>query len=329
MQDFAIVILNWNGKKLLEAFLPKVIQYSANAKIYVIDNASSDESVEFLKKNFSCVKIIQNKENYGFAKGYNQGLKQVDAKYFCLLNSDVEVTAHWLDRVYEIFENQSEIGIIQPKILDFKNKDRFEYAGAAGGFIDKFGYPFCRGRIFDAVEKDLKQYNDESFIFWASGACFFVRKSVFDFLNGFDERFFAHQEEIDFCWRAFNQNIKTFYTSKSVIYHVGGATLSKSNSKKTFLNFRNSLLMLYKNLPSKNKFILLFVRLVLDGISGIRYLFLLQPNHCWAIIRSHIAFYSMLKFYKNNNENKSDYFFVKTIVWKHFIHGVSKFSQLK
>ena len=257
-KKIAIIILNWNGVKLLEQFLPSIVSFSDEAQIYVADNASTDASIQFVKDNYPTVKIIQNDGNYGFANGYNIALQQVEEEYYCLLNSDVEVTKNWLTPILSLFENESNIAIIQPKILDFKNKEYFEYAGAAGGFIDKYGYPFCRGRIFETIEKDNHQYDDEKEIFWASGACFFIRKEIYRKLNGFDGDFFAHQEEIDLCWRAFNLGFEAKYTSKSIIYHVGGATLNEGNPKKTFLNFRNSLLMLLKNLPKNKLFPILF-----------------------------------------------------------------------
>ncbi|MBS3993601.1 MAG: glycosyltransferase family 2 protein, partial [Bacteroidetes bacterium] len=254
MLTVAVVILNWNGRKLLEQFLPSIVNYSTNeyTKIYVADNASTDDSISFIKKTFPTVSIILNKENGGYAKGYNDALKNINADVFALVNSDIEVTENWITPVVDYFLQQPEVSIIQPKIKDFKNKEYFEYAGAAGGFIDSYGYPFCRGRIFDTVEKDQNQYENTKKIFWASGACFFVRTSVFMQLNGFDESFFAHQEEIDFCWRAYNSGHQVYYLPSSEVYHVGGATLNEANPKKTYLNFRNSLYTLTKNLP-KNK----------------------------------------------------------------------------
>jgi GT2 family glycosyltransferase len=253
-KKIAVVILNWNGAKLLHQFLPSIVSFSDEATIYVADNASTDTSIEVLKSEFPSIKIIQNDGNYGFAKGYNVALQNVEEEYYALVNSDIEVTENWLAPILSLFENDKETAIIQPKLLDFKNKEKFEYAGAAGGFIDKYGYPFCRGRIFETVEFDNHQYDDEREIFWASGACFFIRKEIYRKLNGFDDDFFAHQEEIDLCWRAFNLGYKTKYTSKSVVYHVGGATLNEGNPKKTYLNFRNSLLMLVKNLPQNKLF---------------------------------------------------------------------------
>ncbi|MDB2463041.1 glycosyltransferase family 2 protein, partial [Algibacter sp.] len=259
----AIVILNWNGKNLLEQFLPSVIQHSQGADIYIADNASTDDSVAFIKTNYPNLKLIKNQTNGGYAKGYNDALKNVHADVLCLLNSDIEVTPNWLTPIISTFKNEADTSIIQPKILDYNKKDYFEYAGAAGGFIDKYGYPYCRGRIFNTIEKDRGQYNDTTNIFWASGACLFIRNTVFKQLNGFDEHFFAHMEEIDLCWRAKNLGHTIKYVGQSEIYHVGGATLKTTNPKKTFLNFRNSLITLTKN---ANGFILgkILVRLVLD-----------------------------------------------------------------
>ncbi len=321
MKKIAIVLLNWNGAKLLEQFLPTVILFSNEAQIYVVDNASTDESIAVLKANFPTVKIIQNKQNYGYAEGYNQAMQQVEEEYYGLVNSDIEVTQNWLAPILSIFENQPEIGIIQPKILDFKNKDYFEYAGAAGGFIDKYGFPFCRGRIFDTIEKDLYQYEDEKEIFWASGACFFIRKEIYRTLKGFDDDFFAHQEEIDLCWRAFNLGYKIKYTSQSVVYHVGGATLSKSNPHKTFLNFRNSLYMLVKNLPQKQLLQTLFTRMCLDGIAGIRFLLQGEIKLMLTILQAHYCLYrDFLKFYKKRgSKQKKNYFHTKSIVWNYFV----------
>ena len=248
----AIIILNWNGQKLLEQFLPDIVRYSNPdyCDIYVADNASSDTSVNYVKSNFTTVKIIQNTENVGYAKGYNDALKNIDADIYALVNSDIEVTKGWLEPIISTFKNNQKTAIIQPKILDYKNKDFFEYAGAGGGYLDKYGFPFCRGRIFNSLEKDSQQFNDTKEIFWASGACLFIRKEVFNDLEGFDETYFAHQEEIDLCWRAKNLGHTVKYVGTSTVYHIGGATLNESNPKKTYLNFRNSLFTLTKNLPS-------------------------------------------------------------------------------
>ena len=326
----AVVILNWNGTKLLEQFLPSVIQFSEEATIYVADNASTDDSVAFVKTNFPSIKIVQNKSNFGFAQGYNEALKNIDAEIYALVNSDIEVTKNWLKPIIETFENESQTAVIQPKILDYKNKECFEYAGAAGGFIDQYGYPFCRGRIFDTLEKDKGQYNDNCEIFWASGACFFIRSSVYKELSGFDADFFAHQEEIDLCWRVINSNYKIKYNSKSVVYHVGGATLDKANPKKTKLNFRNSLLMLTKNLPKNKLFRILFARLILDGIAGIQFLVTGKSKHTWAILIAHFEFYKFFRliFKKRSKYQTQKYYKTKSIVYLYFINKLKLFSSI-
>lgn len=319
----AIVILNWNGKKLLEQFLPSVIEYSKEATVYVADNASTDDSVSFVKTAFPLVEIIQNKENGGYTKGYNDALKHIEADIFCLLNSDVEVTANWLSPIIETFTNEFNTAIIQPKLLDFNKRDYFEYAGAAGGFIDKYGYPYCRGRIFNTIEKDNGQYNDTTDIFWASGACLFIRKYVFNELNGLDEAFFAHMEEIDLCWRAKNLGYVVKYVGQSTIYHVGGATLNNANPKKTFLNFRNSLYMLTKNAKG-NIFLIILIRLVLDGIAGIKFLVEIKPKHTLAILKAHFSFYCHLKqllSQRKSTKNKIIYYQKASIVLDYFVNN--------
>lgn len=326
----AVVILNWNGKALLEQFLPSVIAHSKEATIYVADNASTDDSVSFVKFNYPLVKIIQNKENGGYAKGYNDALKNVNEDILCLLNSDIEVTKNWLNPIIETFNSNSNTKIIQPKILDFKQKDSFEYAGAAGGFIDKYGYPFCRGRIFNTIEKDTGQYNDITDIFWASGACFFIKHEVFKELKGFDESFFAHMEEIDLCWRAKNlgYNIKYVYTSK--VYHVGGATLKNTNPKKTYLNFRNSLFLLIKNANGK-LFDIVFIRLILDGIAGVKFLLEFKPRHTIAIMKAHFHFYSNLrKLLAKRKKTKQNikHYQIKSIIINYFINKKTNYKSL-
>lgn len=329
MKKIAVVILNWNGKKLLEQFLPSVISFSNEATIYVADNASSDHSIQFVNDNYPTIKIIKNEGNYGFANGYNIALQQVEEEYYCLLNSDVEVTENWLSPILSTFENDSNTAIIQPKLLDYKNKDFFEYAGAAGGFIDKYGFPFCRGRIFETIEKDNHQYDDDINIFWASGACFFIRKEVYRKLNGFDGDFFAHQEEIDLCWRAFNLGYTIKYNSKSTVYHVGGATLNEGNPKKTFLNFRNSLLMLLKNLPKKQLFPILFIRMILDGIAGLKFISQGKFKHFLAILKAHFHFYRLISnnLNKRNSFQKDNYYHTKSIVYSYFVKGGKVFEQ--
>ena len=326
----AVVILNWNGQKLLEQFLPSVIKYSEQASIYVADNASTDDSILFLKTHFPSIKLIENKENFGFAEGYNQALKQVNADIFALINSDIEVTENWLNPIINTFDNKSQVAVIQSKILDYKNKEYFEYAGAAGGFIDKYGYPFCRGRIFETLEKDTNQYDDDFEIFWASGACFFIRSSVYNEMNGFDSDFFAHQEEIDLCWRIFNKGYKIEYNSKSVIYHVGGATLEQGNPQKTFLNFRNSLLMLTKNLPKSSLFQILFIRMILDGIAGFQFIFKGKFSHFMAVLKAHFSFYGLfLSTYKKRSDFQSKkYYKTKSIVYGYFINEQKIYKEL-
>lgn len=329
----AIVILNWNGKKLLEKFLPSIVKHSnlPSVEIIVTDNASSDDSIQFIQENYPKIGIIQNKENGGFAKGYNDALKHVNADIYALVNSDIEVSKNWLDNIIKTFESEKDTAIIQPKILDFKDKSKFEYAGAGGGFIDKFGYPFCRGRIFSDLETDNQQYNDTTEIFWASGACFFIRSEVFHELNGFDESYFAHQEEIDLCWRAKNKGKIIKYVGSSTVYHVGGATLQEINPKKTFLNFRNSLFSIIKNVP-KNKIIsTIFSRLVLDGIAGIKYLAELKPKHTIAIIKAHFSFYHHLPEMLNKRNGKEQevyYYDTDSIIWSYFVLGKKKYKDL-
>ena len=326
----AIVILNWNGKKLLETFLPSVVEHSSEANIYVADNASTDDSVAFVKKNFQNIIIIENKENGGYAKGYNEALKYLKEDIFCLLNNDVEVTTNWLLPIIETFNNEKNTAIAQPKLLDYNNKNYFEYAGAAGGFIDKFGYPYCRGRIFNTIEKDLGQYNDRTHIFWASGACLFIRNSVFNDLNGLDNNFFAHMEEIDLCWRAKNLGYDIKYIGDSTIYHVGGATLSNANPKKTFLNFRNSLFALTKNAKG-HLFFLIFSRLILDGIASIKFLFELKFKHIIAIFHAHFSYYTHLKtllVQRKSVLQKKKYYQKTSIVYSYYVNNKTDYKSL-
>ncbi len=325
----AVVILNWNGAKLLQQFLPSVLRYSPEATIFVVDNASTDDSIAVLKTHFPSVQIILNQDNYGFAKGYNEALKNLNFDIYALVNSDIEVTENWLQPILYKFKKEPQTAIIQPKILDFKNKEFFEYAGAAGGYIDQYGYPFCRGRVFDTIEKDHQQYEDETEIFWASGACFFIQSEVYHALQGFDDDFFAHQEEIDLCWRAINLGYHIQYTPKSVVYHVGGATLQQGNPKKTYLNFRNSLLMLVKNLPKSQLIPILFLRLILDGLASIQFLLEGKPKHTLAILKAHFAVYYLLpRFYKKREANQiTSYFKTKSIVYFYYIKKQTIFAK--
>ena len=314
----------------MEQFLPSVLKFSEGATIYVADNASDDDSILFLKREYPEIEIIRNIVNGGYAKGYNEALKEIDADIYCLLNNDVEVTSNWLDPILNEFRSDTKTAIIQPKILDFKNKAKFEYAGAAGGYLDKYGYAFCRGRLFDTIEKDRGQYDEACQIFWASGACLFIRSNTFRKLEGFDESYFAHFEEIDLCWRAYNKNLKTKYVPNSTIYHLGGASLNKANPKKTYLNFRNSLFTLTKNAHGM-LFGTIFLRLTLDGIAALRFLFQLKFAHFFAIIRAHISYYLNLPellINRKKNPKRSNYFRVNSIVWSYFIEKKQKFTEL-
>jgi GT2 family glycosyltransferase len=329
----AIVILNWNGQKLLEQFLPSVVNFSSElAEIYIADNASTDSSVKYVKKFYPSIKIIENTTNEGYAKGYNDALAAVEADVYCLLNSDVEVTKDWLKPVLEVFKREGKTAIIQPKLLDFKNKGKFEYAGAAGGFLDLYGYPYCRGRVFNHLETDNRQFHNISDIFWASGACLFIRSKIYHQLEGLDEDYFAHQEEIDLCWRAQNIGYKVKYVGTSTVFHVGGATLLETNPQKTYLNFRNSLLNVVKNVPRKWFLFVVFSRLILDGIAGIKFLIELRPIHTFAILRAHISFYkNFLKFLgkRKKIQKKQDYNLHTSIVWQYFVLGRKKFKDLR
>jgi len=267
----AVVVLNWNGKAWLEKFLPNLVKHSQEATVFVADNASTDDSVDFVKNNFPTVKIIINASNGGYAKGYNYALKKIDAQYFVLINSDIEVTEGWLSPIIYLMDSDKNIAACQPKLLDYKERNSFEYAGASGGFIDNLGYPFCRGRIFDNLEQDKGQYNDAIEVFWATGACLFVRASHFIDIGGLDEDFFAHQEEIDLCWRLKNKGYKIMVQPKSIVFHVGGGTLNSGSPFKTHLNFRNNLFMLFKNLPASSLFTTIPIRLVLDGVAALTF----------------------------------------------------------
>ena len=330
----SIVILNWNGRDWLDKFLPTVIKYSSEASIFVLDNNSTDDSVELLIKKFPKVEIIKNKENYGYAEGYNAGLKQIDSEYFVLLNSDIEVTKNWISPIISLMESDKDISACQPKILDFNYKERFEYAGASGGYIDKFGYRFCSGRILDTIENDTGQYDDTKEIFWATGACLFIRNSHFKLVNGLDKDFFAHQEEIDLCWRLKNNGYKIMVVPDSTIYHVGGATLNASSPLKTYLNFRNNLYMLFKNLPKKDLIYVLPIRLVLDGVASITFLSKEKGFiHFLSILKAHFSFYinipKLIKKRRNikrkGGVNKK---YKKSILLEYYLKKKKKFSDI-
>ncbi|MDQ3537078.1 MAG: glycosyltransferase family 2 protein [Bacteroidota bacterium] len=291
MHKVAVVILNYNGKDFLQQFLPAVIENNSDCEIIVGDNGSTDDSIEYLEKIFPEVQIIKLPVNEGFSKGYNLVLQQVQAEYYVLLNSDVEVTKDWIDPVIALMDHDPSIAACQPKILSYYNKDTFEHAGAAGGFIDKLGYPFCRGRIFDTVEKDQGQYDDEIQIFWATGACLFIRAALFHKMGGFDDHFFAHMEEIDLCWRLNKAGYKIMYQGKSKVYHIGGGTLPKTNSRKTFLNFRNSLLMLHKNLSPPERKKIIRLRILSDAIAALRFFITGQWSNGQAVIKAYIYYF--------------------------------------
>ena len=323
-----IVIINWNGVNLLKKYLKVIIENSNNCSVYIIDNNSSDESIFYVKQNFKKVQVISLDKNYGFAEGYNKGLKEVKEEYVCIINNDILVTKDWLNPIRAKLKLHPT-SIIQPNILDINNVDYFEYAGASGGFIDKYGYPYCRGRIFGTLEKDDEQYSDSK-IFWASGACFFISKKVFYEIGGFDKRFFAHMEEIDLCWRAFNLGFDCYSVTSSKVFHVGAATIKK-NSKKIYLNYRNSLLMMTKNLPLKDLLSTLFVRLNLDIISSFKLLIQGDISFFIAVYKAHIDYFFMLRSIlkeRDNASNKANYFKINSIVYKYFLLGKKKFFQL-
>jgi hypothetical protein len=327
----AVVILNWNGRSLLEQFLPSVVRYSSDATIYIADNASTDDSVSFVSENYPTVKIIQNKVNGGYAKGYNDALRNLDEDLFVLLNSDVEVTGGWLEPAISLFQKDANLAAAQPKILDFQERDRFEYAGAAGGFIDRLGYPYCRGRIFNTMETDNGQYDDIVKIFWATGACLFIRRSAYLEVEGFDEDFFAHQEEIDLCWRLQASGRTIMYAGNSVVYHLGGGTLDASNPRKTFYNFRNTLLMLLKNVKGAKVYGIIFQRLILDGIAGLRFLLQGKGYHFASILKAHFSFYSLFPvFLKKRKKHATTlpYYKIKSVVWKYYISKKRNFNEL-
>jgi GT2 family glycosyltransferase len=332
--QIAVVILNWNGKAFLEQFLPSVVKCSeASAEIVVVDNASSDGSVSFLEQYYPGIRLIQNAENGGFSKGYNDGLSQIEADYYVLLNSDVEVSDGWIEPVIAMMEADPSIGACQPKLRSFHERDKFEYAGAAGGFIDAYGYPFCRGRIFDVLEVDQGQYDDACEIFWATGACLFVRADLYHTFGGLDEDFFAHMEEIDFCWRLKNAGYKVMFCPESTVYHVGGGSLPKSSPRKTYLNFRNNLFLLVKNLPSKRLGWVLFIRYFLDMFAAVNFLLKGSWADAQAVCSAHWHFLrSFPRFVKKRrslSQQDVGQVYWGSIVFDHFLGGDDVFSKLK
>jgi GT2 family glycosyltransferase len=331
----AVVILNWNGKSLLTQFLPSVVESEyENLKIIVGDNASTDDSVPFIKQNYPQIEIIENTKNFGFAEGYNRVLAQVTADYFILLNSDVEVPKNWIAPVIELMESDEKIAVAQPKIKWQLNKEQFEYAGAAGGFMDSYAYPFCRGRIFGTLETDNAQYDDDIDIFWASGAAFFIKRKQWIEVGGLDAALFAHMEEIDLCWRLKNLGYRIVACSKAEVYHVGGGTLNATNPHKTFLNFRNNLIIMQKNLPKNEAYRKIFVRMSLDLAAWFQFLFQGKAKFSMAINKAHIQFLKQIS--KNAKKRGLEQkpmkaltgAYGKSIVWAYFIKKIVKFSQL-
>lgn len=335
MRSVAVVILNWNGRKFLQQFLPSVIaSVYGNLSVVVADNASTDDSVSFVKENYPQIKIIKNETNEGFAKGYNSALKKVEADYYVLLNSDVEVTPNWIKPVIDLMESDAAIAVCQPKLLAFDNKAQFEYAGACGGWIDKFGYPFARGRIFDICEKDNGQYDTAEECFWASGAAMFVKAKLYHEAGGLDEFFFAHQEEIDFCWRVQLAGYKVMVQPASVVYHVGGGTLPKDNKRKTFLNFRNNLIMLAKNLSFGVAIWKIPFRMCLDSLSAWRGLFSGDAGFFIAVIKADWHFMGWLLFQKKRSvfatkrTGKVNGWLKGSVAWAHFIKKKKTFFEI-
>lgn len=335
----AIVILNWNGKQHLETYLPHLIEHTDSAiyDLYVADNGSSDDSVEFIKKNYPQIQLVLLDKNYGFAGGYNRALQQVEADIYCLLNSDVRVTRKWIAPVLKIFEKEKDIAAIQPKILSDRDWSRFEHAGAAGGFIDKYSYPFCRGRIMNIIEYDKGQYNKDSDIFWASGACLFIRSTVFHDNHGFDDDYFAHMEEIDLCWRLKNQGHRILYCHSSKVYHFGGATLEYNNPRKLFLNFRNSLWTLYKNYTGRALRYTMIKRMMIDTLAIVKFMVTFDIKNAAAIIKAHLVYYKSKPILRKKRKELKEKVTTrvhsemldKSIVGQFFIRKIKIFSQLE
>jgi GT2 family glycosyltransferase len=330
----AVAILNWNGENMLQKFLPNIIEKSNKeiAEIFLIDNNSVDNSVETVRKQFPEVKLILLDKNYGFADGYNRGLRQIEAEYYFLLNSDVEVTDNYLETLLELMESDKNIAICGPKLLDYNNRTFFEYAGAAGGFVDKYGYPFCRGRVFETMEADCGQYDDLSDCMWISGAALFVRADLYKVVGGLDALFFAHQEEIDLCWRLKNLGYRVVYQPNSIIFHVGAATLKKSNPNKTFLNFKNNLLLINKNFPKKKKKKILFIRVFLDAFAALRMLWQRRPKEFVAVIKAYFYFWLQKNKTKGIRKRLNPIFhsgfYNKSIVLQYFVKNKKTFSNL-
>jgi GT2 family glycosyltransferase len=331
----SVVIINYNGRKYLEQFLPSIIASTySDMELIVADNASTDDSLAFVRAIYPSVRIIEMNRNHGYAGGYNESLKQVKSDYYVLLNSDVEVTPGWIEPIVELMESNTLIGACQPKILSYKQRDKFEYAGASGGWIDRYGYPFARGRIFDICETDTGQYNDTQKVFWASGAALFVRAELFHEVNGLDTYFFAHMEEIDFCWRLQLLGYQICVCPASVVYHVGGGTLPKGNERKVFLNFRNNMIMLAKNLPLRQSLWKIPMRVVLDSVSAWKSLFSGQFVYFLAVAEAHLAFVKWLFFkskqsvFPSHKKAELSGWYHHSVAWKHFVEGKETFDEI-
>ncbi len=330
----AIVILNWNGKKFLETFLPSVLASTyENFRVVIADNASQDDSLVFLREHYPNLEIIVLKENLGFAGGYNEALKNVKADYYVLLNSDVEVMPSWIEPIISLMEIDRKIAACQPKLLLHSDRSSFEYSGACGGWLDRFGYPFARGRIFDHCEKDEGQYDSTEPVFWASGAAMFVRADLYHAFGGLDPYFFAHQEEIDFCWRLQLAGYLIYCCPDSVVYHVGGGTLPKGNARKVFLNFRNNLIMMARNMHPTEAAWKISYRFLLDGISAGKSLLAGQFSYFFAVFRAHLAFLGWLftRFQRTPRSKEQVVlkgYLHRSVVWAHFVLGMKKFSEI-
>ncbi len=330
----AIVILNYNGKAFLEKFLPKVIATSPEGEIYVADNGSSDDSLDWLKDNHPTIQCIVSPKNLGFAGGYNYALKQIEADYFVLMNSDIEPKKEWLANLIAYFDSKPNVVAAQPFILSYHQPEYFEYAGAAGGYWDRYGYAFCRGRIFDSIEKQQNQY-ESRLVNWATGACLMIQSKAYWEVGGLDNYFFAHMEEIDLCWRLQRAGYDIAAVSTSEVYHVGGGTLPQGNPQKTYLNFRNNLILLYKNLAPQKQFGIIFTRLLLDGLAGVQFLLKGEFKQIVAILKAHRDFYSYLLFEKNkenlaeSQQKKYIESYTGSIVWDYFIRKIKRFPELK
>lgn len=337
MTKVAVIILNWNGQKLLAQFLSNVLECSKqnDVEVIVADNASTDNSISFLKREFPEVRRIHLNENYGFAGGYNKAINEVESEYVVLLNSDVELTRGWLNPLINFMDANENVAACAPKILDFKKKSHFEYAGGSGGYVDRYGYPFCRGRIFDSLEEDKGQYDDPVDVLWASGACLMVRTTCYRKIGGLDDAFFAHQEEVDLCWRMKREGFRVVCLPESKVYHVGGASLSVGSPQKTYLNFRNSLLLLYKNQLYRSFSNSYRVRIVLDLIAALKFLVFDGVGHFAAVLKAHVHFTKMRKEYRVTRlqlkERKGDVLqevMPYSIVWLYYVKKKRYFSEL-